>query len=591
MEKKYVVLIVDDREENRLLLRKTIESMNWNVQEARNGLEALKKIRKHIPDLIISDVLMPVMDGFTLCKKVKQDDVLMQIPFVFYSSTYVEKKDEEFALSLGAEKYLIKPVEPIDFIKIIKTIFMNLEKGKIKIHKPVLKDKEETFKLYSERLVNKLEKKLLDLEKETILRIQNEEKLEKSHYYLTKAQKMGSIGTWELDLIKNELIWTDQNYINFGVPIGTPLTYEIFLDCIYPDDREYVNTEWMAAIDGKPYDIEHRLIVDGEVRWVREKANIEFDKSGKAISAIGFTQDITKRKHAEKSLKESEMRFKALHNASFGGIAIHDKGLILDCNQGLAEMSGYSVEQLIGMDGLLLIAEESREMVMGNILSAYEKPYEAIGQRKNREQYPIRLEAKMIPYKGKDVQVVEFRDITEQKQTEQALKESEEQYRSIIESTSEGCWILNTEKVTIDVNDSLCKMLGYSRSEIIGKKPFEFTDEKNAEIFKLQTGKISHTEHRHYEITLKSKSGKDIHAIFNATTLNNNNNEVIKSFAFVTNIAEHKKSENDLKKRLHELEILNTATVGRELKINDLRKEINDLLEKLGEKPKYKIIT
>ena len=83
-------------------------------------------------------------------------------------------------------------------------------------------------------------------------RIQAEEEHKKQQYYLTTAQEMGSIGTWELDLLKNELIWTDQNYQNFGVPIGTPLNYEIFLNCVHPDDRKYVNTEWMAAIKGKP---------------------------------------------------------------------------------------------------------------------------------------------------------------------------------------------------------------------------------------------------------------------------------------------------------------------------------------------------
>ena len=140
-----------------------------------------------------------------------------------------------------------------------------------------------------------------------------EEKLQLNQYYPTKAQEIGSIGTWELDLIKNELIWTDQNYLNFGVPIGTPLTYEIFLDCVHPDDRDYVNTEWMAAIDGKPYDIEHRLIVNDKVRWVREKADIEFDAKGTPVIAIGFTQDITKHKLAKEEIRTMNESLKLLN--------------------------------------------------------------------------------------------------------------------------------------------------------------------------------------------------------------------------------------------------------------------------------------
>lgn len=131
-----------------------------------------------------------------------------------------------------------------------------------------------------------------------------EERIKKQQYYLEKAQEIGAIGTWELDIVRNVLIWTDQNYRNFGVPLGTPLTYEIFLDRVHPDDREYVNAEWMAAIKGNPYDIEHRLIINGKIRWVREKADVTFDEEGNGVYAIGFTQDITKRKLMEEEIKK-----------------------------------------------------------------------------------------------------------------------------------------------------------------------------------------------------------------------------------------------------------------------------------------------
>ena len=118
-------------------------------------------------------------------------------------------------------------------------------------------------------------------------------------------------------------------------------------------------------------------------------------------------------------LKESEQRFKVLHHASFGGIAIHDKGVILECNQGLSDITGYTVEELVGMDGLLLIAPEYRALVMKKIASGTEQVYEAYGLRKNQETYPLKLEAKNMPYKGKEVRAVEFRDITELKRIEQ----------------------------------------------------------------------------------------------------------------------------------------------------------------------------
>jgi PAS domain S-box-containing protein len=128
------------------------------------------------------------------------------------------------------------------------------------------------------------------------------------------------------------------------------------------------------------------------------------------------------RKQMGDALRESEARFKALHNASFGGIAIHDKGVILDCNKGMSVITGYSIEELTGMDGLLLIAPQSRNDVMANIMAGHEKPYEAMGIRKNGGEYFLRLEARNVPYKGEMVRIIELRDITEQKRAEEQLQ-------------------------------------------------------------------------------------------------------------------------------------------------------------------------
>jgi PAS domain S-box-containing protein len=145
-------------------------------------------------------------------------------------------------------------------------------------------------------------------------------------------------------------------------------------------------------------------------------------------------RDISERKQQEEELRQSEARFKALHNASFGGIAIHDQGRILECNQGLSDITGFSYDELIGMDGLNLISDSTRDKVLENIQRGYEKPYDVLGVRKNGEEYPLRLEARNIPYRGHEVRVVEFRDITKEKQDEVALRESEEHTRSILKA-------------------------------------------------------------------------------------------------------------------------------------------------------------
>jgi PAS domain S-box-containing protein len=129
--------------------------------------------------------------------------------------------------------------------------------------------------------------------------------LRQSREDLSRAQEVGQIGSWRLDVGKNVLTWSDENHRIFGVPSGTPLTYEKFLDIVHPDDREYVDTRWKAGLGGEPYDIEHRIVVGGDVKWVREKAYLEFDEVGRLLGGFGITQDITQLKQAETDLRRA----------------------------------------------------------------------------------------------------------------------------------------------------------------------------------------------------------------------------------------------------------------------------------------------
>ncbi len=182
----------------------------------------------------------------------------------------------------------------------------------------------------------------------------SEEKLVRQNYYLEKAQELGKIGTWELDIINNIMVWTDENCRIFEVPEGSVVDYETFIERVHPDDRDFVNQEWHAAVRGKPYDIEHRLLLDGNVKWVREKADVEFNEEGIGVKAIGFTQDITDRKLAEEALKESKAFLENMNDIAY---MADDHGNVHWVNPAIERVTGLPPEEIIGKPFIPLFAE------------------------------------------------------------------------------------------------------------------------------------------------------------------------------------------------------------------------------------------
>ena len=141
---------------------------------------------------------------------------------------------------------------------------------------------------------------------------QAERALRTSEANLNKAQAIAHIGSWQLDVTRDQLTWSDEVFRIFGVPAGTALTYESFLAAIHPADRTAVDAAWQAAMVGAPYDIEHRILVDGTLKWVRERAELGFDQAGRAVTGVGTVQDITERKRAQQELLRVNRALRAL---------------------------------------------------------------------------------------------------------------------------------------------------------------------------------------------------------------------------------------------------------------------------------------
>ncbi len=185
------VFIVDDSKELLFLLESMLKRAGYEVTSARDGKEALEGLKRDSSvDLIVSDILMPVMDGFQFCRECKKDEALKNIPFIFYTATYLEKGDEEFGLGLGAVRFIMKPMEREYFLEIIKDVLEEHKRGLLPPSvKPAEKEEPIFLKEYNERLVTKLENKLVELESANHTLRESEEELRKRSHDLEERIK------------------------------------------------------------------------------------------------------------------------------------------------------------------------------------------------------------------------------------------------------------------------------------------------------------------------------------------------------------------------------------------------------------------
>jgi len=158
------ILLVDDNSNNLYLLESLLNGTGYETTGASNGAEAYELALNDNFDLIISDILMPVMDGFTFCRNCKKNNVLKSIPFIFYTATYTDSKDEKFALNLGADKFVLKPQDPDTFLNIIQEIINNFKDKKIRPNETSDFPEEAMLKEYNTTLIRKLEDKMQQTE-------------------------------------------------------------------------------------------------------------------------------------------------------------------------------------------------------------------------------------------------------------------------------------------------------------------------------------------------------------------------------------------------------------------------------------------
>ena len=347
------VLIVEDDQESRYMLEALFKGNGCNVLTAADGIAALEILRRDPVDVVVSDIMMPRMDGFQLCRILKTDPGLKHIPFVIYTATYTSPRDANYAIKIGADRYIEKPADPQAFWAAVRDVVEQVYSDSASAQEDVL-DEEESLRLYGERLAERLQQKVAEVEAELETRREIEDLLRESEKRLKTAQRMAQLGdfTWNADT--GEVSWSDALFDLLGYSRDEKIDFALVNAAIHhPDDLPEV-TRWLNdALDsgtGKLPAFEYRLLrKNGETIYVHTVGEIRRNERGEKI-VFASIQDITESKQTELRLRESEQRFRRIYEHTGMGLCQVSLDFRIEhANTAYCEMLGYSSAEIIGM--------------------------------------------------------------------------------------------------------------------------------------------------------------------------------------------------------------------------------------------------
>jgi PAS domain S-box-containing protein len=343
----HTILIADDRYENRYFLQTLLEGNGFQVIHAENGQEALGILKTEKVDAIISDILMPLMDGFKLCRTIQEDPQIAHIPFIFYSASYTEPKDREFGLSLGAAEYISKPIEPEDLLKTLKILFDRIERGEKSVEEKNQPNNLSFYTTYADTLGRKLEAKVVESEKHKEAARFSENKY---RVFLQNLQGIGYLIQAGEDI---PLILAGQVKEITGYEATEFLSGKRkWLDIIHPEDREqYLYTKSRVESEcGNNSSEQYRTIdKNGNIRWVQEIFSCILSPDPDIRLVQGAIYDVTPQKLAEEQIQISEEHYRTLFETMEEGVTYQDKnGYIFSANPSAERILGLTLDQLQG---------------------------------------------------------------------------------------------------------------------------------------------------------------------------------------------------------------------------------------------------
>lgn len=287
-------LIVDDLPANRILLRSILELAGMVVQEAADGQEALAVMRCALPDVVVSDILMPNMDGFRFCMEVRSDPRLAQVPFIVYTSTYNSPSDRNLALKVGVDRYVLKPAPAAELLATIEAV---MQEGPRQM-KPTTAAHDEltVIRQYNAALVQKLEQKNQEL---TLALDRVRDREERFRALVEASAQIVWTGALDGRAVEDSPSWrafTGQSFEAWR-ELG-------WLDAVHPEDRGPTLSRWKAGLQSQSsMEFEYRLRHHSAGwRWMAVRAVRLSDAAGTPLGWVGMNTDIHEQKQTSEFL-------------------------------------------------------------------------------------------------------------------------------------------------------------------------------------------------------------------------------------------------------------------------------------------------
>ena len=451
------LLIVDDHPTNLKLLRAELESEGHAVFEAHDGVDALALLERQRVDGVISDLLMPRMDGYRLCQEIRQHARLRDLPIILYTTTYTSPGDEKLALDRGADKYLKKPAS-------VKTIITALHEVIAQPHvgpRPEALQEIEVLKEYSERLVSKLGEKNTELQ------------AAKDKFRALVEQTIAGIYIIQDD----QFVYVNPRMAEILGRSVDEMTSRTLYYFLVPEDQALARENIRKRISGGVPSIRYSLRMlhqSGAVLQV-EVHSSRTDYNGRP-AVMGVLVDITERKQAEEALRLQSTALTAAANAI---LITNRDGTIVWVNPAFTTLTGYTLAETVGKNprDLVKSGQEERAVYQNlweTILSGRTWQGQLVNRRRDGSFYPE--EQTITPVRDAHGEITHFiaikQDLSERKHAEEVLRQCEERYRLLFERAPDVIFALSPTGAIASLNHAFETITGWPLAQWLGR-PFQ----------------------------------------------------------------------------------------------------------------------